>query len=201
MPCYNIHTRQGLMSLHGDLGEPCADCGDVGSLLCDYPVGGGKTCDRKLCEAHGNLVGDDIHYCRSHYREWCDNNPSKKTYQHTQIRAINLPGMALTVMMFLKREFSRRDPGVRCQQVDPFLCSSALPLGRDGREAAEGSVEGAPHESLSAGLQWCLNYRLIEIHWKQQRGAAALPRFALTRAGLSVLEGGHIEVESESEVR
>jgi hypothetical protein len=201
MPCYTVQTRQGVISLHGDLGAPCADCGDVGGLLCDFPIGGGLTCDRKLCEAHGHLVGDDLHYCRSHYREWCENNPDKPAYRLTQIQAVNLPGMAMTAMTFLKLEFDRRDPGIRTPQVDAFLRSSAIPLGRDGREAAENDVEGAPHESLAAGLQWCLLHGLIEVCWKPQRQGAALPCFALTRAGLSVLEGGVVEVKQESDAR
>ena len=56
----------------GDLGEHCADCLDVAEFLCDYPVGDGKTCDRKMCHCHSNEIAPEIHYCTSHYNEWTD---------------------------------------------------------------------------------------------------------------------------------
>jgi len=56
--------------IHGDLGEHCSDCADVGDLLCDYPVGDGKTCDRLMCEDHSHEIAPDVHYCEHHYGEW-----------------------------------------------------------------------------------------------------------------------------------
>lgn len=35
-------------------------------LLCDYPVGDGKTCDKPLCNGHARQVGPDLHYCHDH---------------------------------------------------------------------------------------------------------------------------------------
>lgn len=201
MPCYTVQTRRGVMFLHGDLGEHCADCGDVGSLLCDYPIGGGKTCDRKLCEGHAHLVGDDIHYCRSHFREWQTDNPDKPTYRHTHLQWVNLPGMAQTALTFLKQEFDRRDPGERSHLIHRFLRNSAIQLGRDASRAVEDHIEDAPHESLAGALQWSIRHGLAEVYWKPQRQGAALPCFALTRAGLSVLEGGVVEVKRESDTR
>ena len=56
----------------GDLGPHCADCAGVGDLLCDFPVGDGKTCDRSLCVEHAHEVAPEIHYCDAHYGLWQD---------------------------------------------------------------------------------------------------------------------------------
>jgi hypothetical protein len=34
--------------------------------LCDWPVGGGRTCDKPLCLEHAHLVGANRHYCPRH---------------------------------------------------------------------------------------------------------------------------------------
>lgn len=71
MPCYTIKLKDGTRAfLHGDLGPHCRHCGDVGALLCDYPVGDGKTCDAPLCDAHGREIAPDTHYCPAHLKEW-----------------------------------------------------------------------------------------------------------------------------------
>lgn len=73
MPCYTGHTKDGgQFFMCGNLGPHCSYCGDVGTILCDYPVGNGKTCDRHICENHANEVADDIHYCHSHHQEWME---------------------------------------------------------------------------------------------------------------------------------
>jgi hypothetical protein len=49
--------------------KPCSHpgCGvRHASKLCDWPIGGGKTCDKPLCEAHAVHVGPDTDYCRGH---------------------------------------------------------------------------------------------------------------------------------------
>lgn len=56
--------------IHGDLGDHCSDCMGVGDYLCDYPVGDGKTCDRKMCDHHSNEIAPNIHYCTDHYQMW-----------------------------------------------------------------------------------------------------------------------------------
>lgn len=48
---------------------PCGFCGKPGRLLCDYPLGNGKTCDARVCEGcttrpHG--AGMEIDYCPIH---------------------------------------------------------------------------------------------------------------------------------------
>ena len=73
MPCYMGHNKQGgRFFICGDLGPHCSYCGDVGELLCDYPVGNEKTCDRPVCENHATEVADNIHYCHSHYQQWME---------------------------------------------------------------------------------------------------------------------------------
>lgn len=56
----------------GRLGKPATCCGWVTEFLCDYPVGEGKTCDRRLCEDHAHEVAPDIHYCSAHYKQWSE---------------------------------------------------------------------------------------------------------------------------------
>jgi len=72
MPCYFTKLPNGAKAIIcGKLGKHCADCGDVGTNLCDYPVGArGRTCDRPICEAHSHEIGPNMHYCETHYRMW-----------------------------------------------------------------------------------------------------------------------------------
>lgn len=41
-------------------------CLAISGYLCDHPDGGGRTCDKPLCEAHAHQVGPDKHYCQQH---------------------------------------------------------------------------------------------------------------------------------------
>lgn len=51
--------------------DSCPDCGSVADYLCDFPVGkSGRTCDRRMCAEHAHQVGEDMHYCDTHYKEW-----------------------------------------------------------------------------------------------------------------------------------
>lgn len=70
MPCYVKKTDDGTTFICGEFGGHCSICADAASILCDFPVGDGKTCDRNLCENHANLIGNDLHYCVDHYQEW-----------------------------------------------------------------------------------------------------------------------------------
>lgn len=67
---YGIDPEGPVGFIHGDLGEPCTDCGGVNDVLCDYPVGNGKTCDRKICEECSPPVAPNLHYCKPHRAEW-----------------------------------------------------------------------------------------------------------------------------------
>lgn len=78
MGCYpykdklDNYTSTGFLC--GDLGDPsivlCRECGFIADILCDYPVGVEKTCDRILCENHSSEIGHDIHYCKAHKKLW-----------------------------------------------------------------------------------------------------------------------------------
>lgn len=45
-------------------------CGRASDLLCDYPVGRGKTCDLAMCPNHAHNVGEELDLCELHFREW-----------------------------------------------------------------------------------------------------------------------------------
>ncbi len=71
MTCYHVKLANGANCIiTGKLGPHCADCRGVGEILCDYPVGKEKTCDRPLCRDHATAIAPDIDYCTSHYAAW-----------------------------------------------------------------------------------------------------------------------------------
>ncbi len=45
----------------------CA-CGKVAALLCDWPIGGGKTCDKPVCQDCAVKGGPNVDFCPSHER-------------------------------------------------------------------------------------------------------------------------------------
>lgn len=67
--CYLL-KKGGSGFICGDLGDHCAQCGTVSDVLCDFPVGDGKTCDRAICEECAHEVAPDVHYCYGHFAEW-----------------------------------------------------------------------------------------------------------------------------------
>lgn len=53
--------------------EDQSHCGIPAPFLCDWKVGGGKTCDRPMCDAHAFQVDTDKHLCPQHrelYEAW-----------------------------------------------------------------------------------------------------------------------------------
>jgi len=44
------------------------ECHRRAPYLCDYPLAGGKTCDRPICEGHRAHVGPNKDYCPPHAR-------------------------------------------------------------------------------------------------------------------------------------
>jgi hypothetical protein len=54
----------------GDLGPHCTQCGGVSDILCDFPVGYDKTCDRALCKACAHRIAPDTDYCLDHFSQW-----------------------------------------------------------------------------------------------------------------------------------
>lgn len=71
MTCYIIRDEDGKAVGHlcGRLGQPC-QCGCVSTKLCDFPVGKGKTCDKRLCEHCSHEIGPDLDYCTAHHKQW-----------------------------------------------------------------------------------------------------------------------------------
>jgi hypothetical protein len=47
-------------------GPSCSYCSRPGTLLCDFPVQDGKTCDKRLCGQCAKETGKDEHQCRIH---------------------------------------------------------------------------------------------------------------------------------------
>lgn len=54
-----------------------SNCIGFNDFLCDYPVGDDKTCDFGMCSEHINQVGEDLHYCNTHYEMWIQQKPSE----------------------------------------------------------------------------------------------------------------------------
>lgn len=65
----------------------CANCKPdhqvrFADLLCDWPIGKGKTCDLSLCEDCAHEIGEDLHCCKIHYALW-----QRKTGKDRRINA------------------------------------------------------------------------------------------------------------------
>lgn len=50
--------------------EVCKECGHLAENLCDFPIGGDKTCDAAICERHSLLAMENTHYCPPHAKEY-----------------------------------------------------------------------------------------------------------------------------------
>lgn len=71
MGCYILNPHQFPVSwICGDLGDHCPNCGTASDILCDYPVGDGKTCDAKMCQYCAHNIAPEIDYCHTHFDEW-----------------------------------------------------------------------------------------------------------------------------------
>ncbi len=46
--------------------QKCAYCQNESSLLCDFKVGEGKTCDKPICKRCSVHVGENLDHCRIH---------------------------------------------------------------------------------------------------------------------------------------
>lgn len=57
-----------------DPGVPCP-CGHISDILCDFPVGRGKTCDLALCSDCAHHVGEDRDLCAIHWNMFSKDNP------------------------------------------------------------------------------------------------------------------------------
>ena len=54
-----------IVRMSGKRPEPCR-CGKPATKLCDYPMGGRKTCDRPMCADCIGRTDGDKDYCRTH---------------------------------------------------------------------------------------------------------------------------------------
>lgn len=67
---YHKHgRRQERMFVCGSGVLVCAFCEQVAEYRCDYPIGGGRTCDLPLCREHKTHrpeIGEDTDYCPHH---------------------------------------------------------------------------------------------------------------------------------------
>ena len=66
MPCERrgnmiICSRHPL--LHGNV---CHVCKAPSTILCDWNLGPGKTCDKPLCRRHARSGGENVDYCLDH---------------------------------------------------------------------------------------------------------------------------------------
>lgn len=70
MTCRTIHLGDGSKAILCDRSrrtKKCRSCGGYGEeKLCDFDVGGGKTCDAKCCSLCAAHVGRDRDYCSKH---------------------------------------------------------------------------------------------------------------------------------------
>lgn len=41
-------------------------CSNTATHQCDYPLGGGRTCDAWICAAHATSAGPDLDHCPTH---------------------------------------------------------------------------------------------------------------------------------------
>lgn len=67
MPCRVIRVN-GLTGIvcGGPRAKKCHYCAVPSTVLCDHPVGIGKTCDRPCCKTHSECVGPNRDYCLKH---------------------------------------------------------------------------------------------------------------------------------------
>lgn len=70
MPCYTFRTADGasgFICTGRQKPKKCTGCGKLtATLLCDFPAGDGKTCDKSICKACSRHVGPDRDYCVTH---------------------------------------------------------------------------------------------------------------------------------------
>jgi hypothetical protein len=72
MTCYRIKIGDSWGVICGRLGAHCVNCSTVSDILCDYPVGKGKTCDSNICDHCATEIAPNLHYCKAHTKEWED---------------------------------------------------------------------------------------------------------------------------------
>ena len=71
MPCEKIVSPDGTMvgfvcSRGRQPRKLCHYCGKPAMVLCDYPLGNGKTCDKPMCNSCRTKIGPNLDVCREH---------------------------------------------------------------------------------------------------------------------------------------
>ncbi len=66
MPC--IRRGNAIICSRNEPRKRCAYCQEWSTILCDFPIGNGKTCDRPTCRTHAKNVGPNRDYCEEHAR-------------------------------------------------------------------------------------------------------------------------------------
>lgn len=60
------HVGPGYIACtRGPRKQKCSFCGNVSTLLCDFPVAGG-TCDKPLCRQCARSIGPNVDHCFAH---------------------------------------------------------------------------------------------------------------------------------------
>jgi hypothetical protein len=74
MPCEKYHTGGGgtviICTGRGAKRKPNCACGYTGTRLCDWKIGGGKTCDTPICPRCTFEPAEDKDLCPKHAAEW-----------------------------------------------------------------------------------------------------------------------------------
>lgn len=76
MGCEHVKLPGGMTAIvctRGRSKVKRCSCGRVGTLLCDWKVGNGKTCDVPICEQCAEHVAEDKDLCKEHskaYAQW-----------------------------------------------------------------------------------------------------------------------------------
>ena len=74
MPCESVTFPGGQQAIvcSSRKALPRCACGARAPLLCDWKVGGGKTCDRPVCSGCSTSPAPGKDLCRIHAQEWAD---------------------------------------------------------------------------------------------------------------------------------
>jgi hypothetical protein len=79
MTCDTVKLPNGVIAIVCSRGrrQNCSmpRCTRPGTLLCDYPVAEGRTCDRRMCKTHAAKIAANKHYCPQHQVGASDGRP------------------------------------------------------------------------------------------------------------------------------
>lgn len=67
--CEHVDLGNGqhaLVRMSGPRIRRCRYCMQPATLLCDHLMENGRTCDRRLCGEHAQIIGENKHVCPEH---------------------------------------------------------------------------------------------------------------------------------------